>query len=168
MVVDTDSSLIALYLSLVMGFKALFNCDIQRLLQHNVYANHLITFCCFLFLISLIDNTHSSLSDIWLKSIFIYILFMLFIKSKIETVIIVFILLIIDQSIKTIINNKIYKNPDEDVSSLNTARQYIMYAIIATILIGCLMYYFRQKEDHPKDFSILTFFFGTPICRDVV
>ena len=168
MTIDTDSSLLALYLSLVMGFKALFNCDIQRLLQNNVYANHFVTFCCFLFLISLLDGTHAPLSDVWLKTIFIYILFMLFVKSKIESVIIVFILLVIDQSLKTIINNKLYKNPNEDVSTLQTVRQYIMYTIIATILIGCLLYYFKQKEDHSKDFSFLKFFFGTPECRDVV
>lgn len=167
MIVDEiDTLLLVLYLSVVMGFKSVVNCDVQRLLKKNVYANHFVVFCAFLFLISL-NNTLLSLSDVWIKSIMVYFLFMLFIKSQIWTVITVFFLLVVDQSIKIFINDKLKKDPSKDVSTLEKAREYITYIIIGTILVGFYLYFLKQKSDHPKDFSFLTFFFGVADCQDV-
>lgn len=166
MIVDEIGTLLlVLYLSVVMSFKSIVNCDVQRLLKKNVYANHFVLFCAFLFLISL-NNMSSSLSDTWIKSIIVYFMFMLFIKSQLWTVVTVFFLLVVDQSIKIFINDKL-KDPSKDVSNLVKAREYITYIIVGTILVGFCLYFLKQKSDHSKDFSFLTFFFGVSECQNV-
>lgn len=160
---DLTTILLLFYLNLVLAYKPIFNCDVQRLLQKNVYANHLFTFFCFLYIIILSDNT-LSLQQIWWKSVLIYILFIMLTKSKIEFIGVVLLLLIIDQCINSIIEEKLKK--DEDVSKLKLARTYIKYGIIAVISIGFIFYFFKQKNDH-KDFSLLSLFFGTPNCEGV-
>ena len=167
MIVDEiDTLLLVLYLSVIMGFKSVVNCDVQRLLKKNVYANHFAVFCGFLFLIS-VNNTLLSLRAIWIKSIVVYFLFMLFIKSQLWTVLTVFFLLVVDQSIKIFINDELKKDQSKDVSTLIKAREYITYIIVGTILVGFFLYFLKQKSDHPKDFSFLTFFFGVADCQDV-
>ena len=167
MIVDEiDTLLLVLYLSVIMGFKSVVNCDVQRLLKKNVYANHFAVFCGFLFLIS-VNNTLLSLRDIWIKSIVVYFLFMLFIKSQLWTVLTVFFLLVVDQSIKIFINDELKKDPSKNVSTLIKVREYITYIIVGTILVGFFLYFLKQKSDHPKDFSFLTFFFGVADCQDV-
>ena len=167
MIVDEiDTLLLVLYLSVIMGFKSVVNCDVQRLLKKNVYANHFAVFCAFLFLIS-VNNTLLSLRAIWIKSIVVYFLFMLFIKSQLWTVLTVFFLLVVDQSIKIFINDELKKDPSKNVSTLIKVREYITYIIVGTILVGFFLYFLKQKSDHPKDFSFLTFFFGVADCQDV-
>jgi hypothetical protein len=163
---EIHTLLLILYLSVAMSFKSVINCDVQRLLKKNVYVNHLVLFCAFLFLISL-NNTSLSLSDVWLQSIMVYFLFMLFIKSQLWTVVTVFFLLIVDQSINSFINTKLKEDPSKDVSTLVNVRKYITYIIVGTILVGFYLYFLKQKSDHPKDFSFLTFFFGVADCQDV-
>ena len=162
---DITTILFLFYLNLTLAYKPIFNCDLQRLLQQNVYVNHLFTFFCFLYIIVLTDNT-ISFSQIWWKTLLIYGLFVMLTKSKIEYVGIVLLLLLVDQCVNSTIQTKLQKNTDEDVSKLKTARTYIKYVIFGVILIGFISYFFRQRADH-KDFSFLTLLFGTPMCEGV-
>ena len=41
------------------------------------------------------------------------------------------------------------------------------YSIIAIILLGFVLYYFRQKQEHSENFSIFILFFGKTKCEGI-
>jgi len=163
---DSMQALSILFLSLLFGYKSMLNCELQRILKNNVYINHIITFFCFLLLFSIFD-ANEELYTILGKSIATYLLFMLFIKNEINTVIITFILLVIDQSIRIYINNTLKKNPQKDVRTLNMYRIWLFYSIITTICIGFIFYFIKQKKEH-ADFSFSKLVFGTSTCTGII
>ena len=163
---DSMQALSILFLSLLFGYKSMLNCELQRILKNNVYVNHIITFFCFLLLFSIFD-ANEELQNILAKSIATYLLFMLFIKSGINTVIITFILLVIDQSIRIYINNALKKNPQKDIRTLNMYRMWLFYSIIISVCIGFIFYFIKQKKEH-SDFSFLKLVFGTSTCTGII
>jgi hypothetical protein len=162
---DITTLLIAFYLSILIGYKSVLNCDIQRLLNKNPYINHLVTFFCCFFLLSIFYQTNESIEKIWLITFITYIFLMLFLKTTTEIVGVVFVLLIIDQNVKMTISSKLQKDPNTDVKGLNKLRNYIFYGNIILVIIGFSLYFLKQRKEHPTDFSYLTFIFGNESCN---
>lgn len=163
-VTDLTTLFAVFYLSVLMGYKSILNCEVQRLLNKNVYVNTFVTFFCCFFLVSIFYQTDQTVWKVWLLTILGYLFLLIFLKTTIETVIIVFILLIIDQSLKISITSKLDKDPNADITLLNNLRHYIFYTNILIVLIGFGFYYMKQRKDHP-DFSFITFFFGSGNCQ---
>ena len=153
------------YLSLLIGYKTLLNCDVQRLLTTNQYMNHFVTFFCCFFLVSIFYQKNESVAKLWGVSIIGYLLVMMLLKTRLEIVGVVFVLLMIDQSINTSIFSKQQQNPDDPmIDQLQKIRNYIFYGVIIMIMVGFLLYFIKQRKEHPENFSYLTFFFGKSDC----
>jgi hypothetical protein len=162
-----------MYLWLLFGFLSiLINCDIQRLIKNNPIITHLVGLIAFFFLFTLIDaNNKSDLVSTWIKTIYIYILFMLMIKSKWYFITPVLILLLIDQSIKKhlkyISGNSANKlNIQKQEKLFVEISKYINMSIIIIIILGAIHYVYLQKIEYKSNFSFYKFLFSYGTCKN--
>ena len=153
---DTQTALTALYLWLLFGFLSnMVSCDIKRWINNNIWFRHIMGIVGFFFLFTVIDVSNNvSIGMIWLKTIVVYLLFLLMVKSKWYFSMPVLLLLIIDQSIKLHHDHMQKKNMnDTDLSTYNKWRQYISYLIYAIIIVGFVAYGIRQHREFRSAFS---------------
>lgn len=169
---DTTNALSGMFLWLIFGYlAAMLNCDLQRMLQQHPLWVHLFGLTAFFFLFTILDsNNKSSIGVIWLKTLFIYILFVLMTKSKWYFVVPVLILLLVDQSVKKDLAIKQAKG--EDVTQYKQQQEKLTnilnITIITLIIVGTIHYIILQKLEYKTNFSLFQFFFGlSNTCKPV-
>jgi hypothetical protein len=161
---DTTYALSAMFLWIMFSYLAnMLNCDLQRMLKSNLMVVHLCGVLTFFFLFTLLDpNNKSSIGVIWLKTLIVYILFVLMTKSKWYFVVPVLILLLIDQTLKKEVaireargqHDQSLKGRQEGITKM------VNVSIIVVITIGALHYMYLQFIQHHSQFSFKKFFFG--------
>lgn len=163
---DGMSALAALYLWLMFNYlSTILNCDLQKLLHENVYVKHLLGLIAFYFLFTVLDpNSTTSVGITFLKTIIVYILFMMITKSKWYFSLTAISILLIDQILKNHITYLQKKDPSADVSTFEKARFGLEISMIIIIIIGYMHYFAIQRRDYKQDFSWLKFVFGTKQC----
>lgn len=168
---DSTNAMSGMFLWLIFGYlAAMLNCDLQRmLLKHPLYI-HLFGITAFFFLFTILDSKNKgNIGIVWLKTLFIYSLFVLMTKSKWYFVVPVLILLLVDQSIKKDVSLR--EANGDDVSKYKERQEKITkilnIVIITVILLGTLHYMFLQRMEYKTDFSFFQFFFGVNRnCKD--
>ena len=155
---DTRTALSGLYLWLLFGYlSSMISCDLQKLMTENNAIRHIVGIIAFFFLFTLIDSqnkSHIHIGYIWLKTLIVYLIFILMTKSKWYFSISVLLLLIIDQSIK--LHHDYMKNrnkQDPGLGSLITWRNYLSIGIYTIIGIGFIHYGLRQYKHFGSTFS---------------
>jgi hypothetical protein len=153
---DTNDALTGLYLWLLFGFlSTMVNCDIQRLMIENQMFRHLCGVLAFFLLFTILNkNSRNHVSTIWQKTIYLYILFLMLIKSKWYFSIPILTLLIIDQSVKVHINYLNNINPsDTNINYYMKVRDALYKVIITLIIVGFVHYAYRQHAEFGPEFS---------------
>lgn len=163
---DTPTALTGMYLWLLFGFfSTLIGCDLQRLVSNNMYVKHLVALVTFFFLMTVIDSENDvGIVDTWIKTLIVYVLFLMSTKSKILASITVLIILIIDQTIKIHIQYILKHNPERNITHLNTIREYLYIVLVAVIIIGYIHYFIRARLEFGDKFNYNKFIFGTVHC----
>jgi hypothetical protein len=168
---DTTNALSGMFLWIVFGYlSVLLNCDLQRFLQSHQLVLHAFGLIAFFFLFTLLDsNNTSDIKVLWVKTVFVYILFVLMTKSKWYFVLPVIGLLLIDQSLKKfiLINHAAGKDVTEEKKFQKTATHAINICIIVVILLGTIHYMYLQHIEYGKNFSFSHFFLGITKCKAV-
>ena len=143
-------------------------CDLQRLIGKNIVVKHCMAIVSFFFLFSVIDQSNKSdVGTTWLKTILVYLLFMMSIKSKNIASVSFVMLLIVDQTIKLQMDYKTQKNDTSNMDVLRRIRTGLFAGLVGVAVVGFVFYFMRQYADHYDDFSFLTFFFGSNTCNDL-
>jgi hypothetical protein len=193
---DTTYALSSLYLWLLFGFLGtLINCDLQRMLRSSDLVRHLIAIVAFFFLFTVLDSNSKKVGLLftWLKTLVMYVVFMLAIKSKWYFAVPVLLLLLVDQSIKlhaqhlqeiaTSAQNGPAGDPKEAfkdggaeklqeaatafASTSGKISAGINVAIIALVVIGFVQYGVLQYQQHgPGHFSVVKLLFGSGCQTD--
>jgi hypothetical protein len=171
---DTPTALSGLYLWILFGFSTgLLSCDLQRLVNKNIYIKHLLSIICFFFLFTVLDpSNRTNFWNTFVKTLGVYILFIMTTKSKAWAAVGIVVCLIIDQAIKTEINyimgNEEVTNPtvQNKVERLKKYRKTLYSVIIVLSIIGFIEYYFYQKSEYGEDFDLWKFIIGTSHCED--
>jgi hypothetical protein len=144
------------------------SCDIQRWMHHSLFFRHFVGIIAFFFLFTVLDTSNKShIIILWLKTFFIYGVFLLMVKSKWYFSLPVLLMLLIDQSIKVHRDYLNAHNSDEDTLKLwDKIRNYINLAVIGLIVAGFGHYTVRQYLEFGSkfDFSKLLFSYG---CKTV-
>jgi hypothetical protein len=166
---DTTGSLAALYLWLMFGYlNVLLNCDLQRSIHQSQVLRHLLGIIAFYFLFTVIDPNNNV--PVWVtlvKTVGVYVLFVLATKSRWYFAGTALLLLFIDQLIK---NHIAYvEKQDEDGTvdkraQLQKVRSYLLYAIVTVIFAGTMEYTWKQMRDKKDAFRWKTLFLGTGRC----
>ena len=155
---DARTAIAGLYLWLLFGFlSTMVSCDIKQFMN-NIYFRHFIGLISFFLLFTITDKENNlNIGGIWLKTFFVYFIFLMMTKSKWFFSIPVLLLLIIDQSCKFEVDY-IQKNKEEKkyynkIQNYESARKYLYYAIITLIVIGFIHYAVRQYNQFGSKFS---------------
>lgn len=161
---DSTNALSSMYLWIVFGFLAtMLNCDLQRMLKNNLLVVHLSGLVAFFFLFTLLDsNNKSSVGVVWLKTVFVYILFVMMTKSKWYFVVPVIILLLLDQTFKKEIAIRVANGKlDNEIKGRQEMFTHVVnMLVVLLIVVGMLHYMWIQYTEYHKDFSLYKFFFG--------
>jgi hypothetical protein len=171
---DTTNALSGMYLWIIFGYlSALLNCDLQRMIKGQPIVLHAFGLTAFFFLFTVLDGSNkTAIGYVWLKTVFIYILFILMTKSKWYFVVPVLLLLLVDQTLK---KDVAFHKAGEESSSKHIEKyervqqlisRVINIGIIFIILIGTLHYFFLQRAQHGTDFSFFKFFLGWTRCHE--
>jgi len=167
---ETTGSLAALYLWIMFNSTyALLNCDLQRALNDNVIVKHVTGIIAFFFLFNIIDpNNKSHVMTTVVKTLVVYVLFLMATKSKWPFIVLVLTLLFADQVLRNHMTYLRNSRPDVNLEKYEKARTYLQWTILTVILIGFIHYMIRQRLDYDDKFSYLTFLLGTKKCNGLI
>jgi hypothetical protein len=161
---DARSALSGLYLWLLFGYlSSMVSCDMQRWMNDSIVFRHFVGVVAFFFLFTIIDtNNVSPIYVIWAKTIGIYFIFLLMVKSKWYFSLPVLIILIIDQSLKSQSDYLTKTSPnDKQIIELNKTRDALYLIMLGLIVIGFFHYFFRQLYEFGPDFSFTKLLFSS-------
>ena len=179
--IEIRTVIAGLYLWLLFGFlSSIVSCDIKRLMTHNVFFRHVVGIISFFLLFTVIEvESEMDVLSIWIKTIYIYFIFLLMTKSKWYFSIPVLLLLLVDQSLKFQINFEKQKEVKEKgengenvkkienvekvengengstIVRYENIRNKLNVSIIALIVVGFLHYTFRQYNEFGPKFSLV-------------
>ena len=156
---DARTAIVGLYLWLLFGFLSnMVSCDIKKFMN-NIYFRHFIGIIAFFLLFTITDKDNDlNIAGIWIKTIFVYLIFLMMTKSQWFFSIPVLLLLIIDQSYKFEIDfiqkdkNQVSENHNK-ILKYENSRKYLYYAIMTLIVIGFIHYAMRQYKQFGSKFS---------------
>lgn len=146
----------------------LLSCGIQNYFTNQMWAKHILVFLTILFYILLFsrDAYKTTVNDEWvfpelfLSAIIIYIVFLLMGKLQPSYVVIILIALCIHMLISIEVENK---NADL-VKVLDFVQLMISGFVGLVIVIGVVVYVYKQRTEYGKNFSAEKFIFGVPKC----
>lgn len=164
--------------------KELMPCKLDDVLKNNIYVKHFFCFLTLLFFVVITTEPlkDKNLKEIIIKSIVLYILFILLIKNDYRIFFSVMVLLglIYIISIKKYeLTDLIEKEKQKDKHiDIKTKKEYenqiniliiinnILFVIVITLIfLGFLFYMNKKKNQYKEQFHFLTFFFGTIKCK---
>jgi len=158
---DTKTAITALYLWLLFGFLSqMISCDFFEW-SNNIWFRHFIGIISFFFLFTVIDTSNkTSIGIIWLKTLIVYGVFLLMVKSKWYFSLPVLFLLMLDQTLRSHYRFLQANNPkDASLESINTSRTYLSILIYSLIIIGFIAYGIRQYREFGTNFSWIKLLF---------
>ncbi len=172
MYIIETKALFLLILAVMGNFIAeTLGCKTQKLLSENMFCKHFIIFFIVFYSMSVFNDTPQNPKDVFIKSLQIYIGFILFAKMNLFFVIIVFLLLALQYVLQMYmdyykLNNDSNTN-DEIIKKLNSTINYINSFIIILILVGFILYFKKQYKDYYKNWSTMKFIFGVNKCKSL-
>ena len=160
---DTTVSLSGLYLWVLFSYMAaMMNCDLQRMMKRNTIFMHVVAIIAFFFLFTVLDsNNKAHVGMIWLKTIFVYILFLMTTKSKWYFTFPVLGILIVDQTIKAHLTYLERSKKSDDISIFTEIRSKLNVCIIVIIFLGFIHYAYRKYYQYNSTFSWGTLLLAT-------
>ena len=155
--IDVRNAIAGLYLWLLFGFlSSIVSCDIKHLMTHNIFFRHIVGIIAFFLLFTVIDTDNdSSVLNIWIKTLYIYFIFLLMTKSKWYFSIPVLLLLVVDQSLKFQIKFEEKRKTNGSTMLYENIRDKLNICIIAIIIIGFIHYAIRQYNEYGSKFSLV-------------
>jgi hypothetical protein len=154
-----------MYLWIIFGFlSTMLNCDIQKAMHTSPAILHCMGILAFFFLFTVLDSANNApLYVLWGKTLSVYALFLMWIKSKFYFSVVVLLILAVDQNIKVQIS---HQNTDASkvfltrTDHLTTARKWLWGSAVAVIVTGFVAYVVRQYLEFRGDFSLIRLVFG--------
>ena len=154
-------------------------CKTQKLLSKNMIAKNIIVILLIYFVIGFTSkNKKDTPLHIIIKSLLIWIFFLIFTKMNIVFTLISFSLLIILLFLKDYIeyynyhlniekNENKQKELKNKISILYLTIKILIFIFLIIILIIFILYFSKQYKDHSKNFSYITFILGKPECNSL-
>ena len=159
---DTKFALTSLYLWLLFGFlSTMVSCDIQSWMRDSTIFRHFIGIISFFLLFTVTDtNNKTHVAVLWAKTICIYIIFLLMMKSKWYFSLPILLILVLDQSIKTHCEYLEKRNDTTSAQEWEIFRNKLNIAILVLVGIGFIHYGVRQYVEYKSIFSFTKLLFS--------
>jgi hypothetical protein len=166
-------ALFILYLIIAANFLAqTFGCKTQNLLNHNMYAKHLIgffTLFVFVLLSSPIDSKVDS-DNIYFKkigaSIILYILFLFSTRTKGIYFNIFLSLIGLNYILNTYADSLNKDKHKEKIEKIKLYAKYCGRLSIVVLVFGVIIYFKEKKIEYGSDFKLKKFIIGNVECKN--
>lgn len=159
-----------LFLGMVSNYitDGIMSCGIQKMIIDSILIKHTIFFILIYFSIGFVDSTTTSPVTIFVSAIFVYVMFMIIMKSQKQYVLAGIIMLGVLYVLQKLKASYEEQNQEEaTIKFLENTSLLITIAIFITITIGFFVYIRRQYREHKDTFTLSKFFFGTNKCESV-
>lgn len=165
-----------LILTVASNFNAeTLGCRTQKFLSESMFGKHLLNFALIYFAINLTSNEVVHPNTILLRTVYVWIGYLFFIRMPLNYTILVFGLLLSSYTLGNYIDyyerdmpeeNK-DKNIKERTKNFKSARKFLFGLIPIVIIIGLLYYGYEKKMEYGEDFSLYIFIFGNKTCKSI-
>lgn len=169
--IDIMNGILLLTLAIMGGYvKNTLGCQLQKFLGENIIARNLVIIFIIYFSIGFTSEKKVHPIIILKNALVIWILYIFYTNISLEFNIIVFIFIAIYHIISNYIDYYEEEDPEkyeETIKLLNKILVYLLYLIIGVTIIGFILYFYKQRIDHSKNWSIIKFLFGTTKCASI-
>lgn len=138
------------------------NCGLQFDLTTTPLLRNLFLYILIVFTIDFTSKDSMSVEEIMSKSLIIYIFYIMLSKQDYITLYIIITLLI--STYLCYLQTNYLKENGKDTKFFDELSSFIVFGIGVITIIGFLMYFSRQYNEHKNDFDIMKFIFGTNQC----
>jgi len=160
---DSIRAVFLLFIAISANFLGnTLNCNLQFNLTTIPILRNLFLYILIVFTIDFTSKDSMSVGEIISKSLIIYIFYIMLSKQDYITMYIVVILLI--ASYLCYIQTNYLKENGKESKFFNDLTSFLIFSIGTVTLIGFIIYFYRQYNDHKDNFDITKFIFGTNQC----
>lgn len=160
---ETIDSVFLLFIAISANFLGnTLNCRIQYDLTTIPILRNIFLYLIIVFTIDFTSKSSMNVEEILTKSFVIYIFYIMLSKQEFVTLYIVIILMI--ATYLCYLQTNYLKENNKDVKFYEDLTSFLIFGITSVTIIGFLMYFSRQREEHKDSFDIVKFLFGTNIC----
>jgi hypothetical protein len=167
MIENYIKSIMFLILSLSGNFFVeILSCRTQKLLKNNMVIKHILQLISVYITVNLYISNKIHPIIKMRNTLFFYVLFMMFTKMNIVFTCLVFSLIL---SV-FIINNYIdyYKEHKKEYKHLIKINETITQIILATMVLGFIIYFFDKRKEYSKDWDTYKYLFGVVNCKGII
>jgi len=160
---DSIRAVFLLFIAITANFLGnTLNCSLQFDLTTTPILRNLFLYIIIVFTIDFTSKKSMSVDEIMSKSLIIYIFYIMLSKQDYLTIYIIIILLI--GSYLCYIHTNYLKQNGKESNFFNDLSSFLIFGIGTVTVIGFIMYFNRQYQDHKDNFDIVKFIFGTNQC----
>lgn len=160
---DSIRAVFLLFIAICANFLGnTLNCGLQFDLTTTPILRNLFLYILIVFTIDFTSKDSMSVGEIMTKSLIIYIFYIMLSKQDYLTMYIVICLLI--ASYLCYIQTNYLKANGKENKFFNDLTSFLIFGIGIVTLIGFIMYFNKQYNDHKDNFDITKFIFGTNQC----
>lgn len=176
---DCVKGLLLIFLAILCNFLAdTMNCSIQYTLHKYPFVKWFIILCLIYFTINFTSSSIINPTWLFMYSIVILIIFILFMKQKPITFYLSIVLLITIFSIHqylTYYQKLAEKEKEEEgiqdydnlIKRLENTLVVLEVILILLLVIGNMMYLQKQRKEYKTTFKWVSFYFGTNHCKSI-
>ena len=146
-------------------------CKSQKLLSENMYAKNIIIILIVYFALGVTDEENTRPEENMIMALQIWMFFLIFNKMNLYftglSLLLITTVLIGKNYIDYYKENNKNNEHDEKIEFIGKVSRNIFTVNIGVIIIGFLMYFRKQFNDHSADFSFISFIFGKVQCNSM-
>jgi len=146
-------------------------CKSQKLLSENMYAKNIIIILIVYFALGVTDEENTRPEENMIMALQIWMFFLIFNKMNLYftglSLLLITTVLIGKNYIDYYKENNKNNEHDEKIEFIGKVSRNIFTVNIGVIIIGFLMYFRKQFNDHSADFSFISFIFGKAQCNSM-
>tara|TARA_Y100000748_G_C15324430_1_gene421415 strand:- start:19 stop:531 length:513 start_codon:yes stop_codon:yes gene_type:complete len=169
---DIDDEIKGLFL-LVLAITGNFigetlGCKTQKLLTNNMILKQVFIVFMIFFALSFTSSDTVKPTIHIKKAIIVWTFYILFTKMNLNFTILAFLLLL---AIYILGEYKTYyksTNNKEMMNKMEHYKQLLTKGVIILVVLGFVLYFMKQYQDHKKDFSMLKYLFGVKNCQSLM
>ena len=158
---------------------SLFPCHVRRILESNLALKHFMLYLTITFLVVLLEDLDKNLTEVFLVSFYLYLIFILISKTEygffIAIIILTAVIYVLYLKRNEIAKRKEDTTSNEELEKLEKTKNLIIkinngISIVVFILafIGFMIYMGRKKFEYKNNFNYLTFIFGKVECKGTI
>jgi Ca2+/Na+ antiporter len=159
----------AFYLIVFCNFvKETVGCRLSEVLETNMYAKHFVAILLLFFLVILADPNNDMERNILYYmgiTILIYILYIITTRVSFPIMIAILLMLTVLYILDKIAQKKKEQGKEEQYKNYRLVQLILFIIIFATSIVGFILYFIEKYREYGKNFRILQFIIGNPICK---